>query len=94
MFKNVLFVVAFLVVFFSFVVRPLIDFFSIRKALVEVDETDSMLIGNTVIGAKIILTSKLPEIQVMSFYSIEYQCFLYFSKEGSKYYYPVGRVMK
>lgn len=93
MFKNVLSVVAFLVVFFSFIIRPLIDFFSVRKALVEVDETDSMLIGNTVNGNQITLVSKSPELHARSFYSIEYRCFMYFSEDGNKYYYPVERIM-
>lgn len=94
MFKNVLAAVALLVCFFSFVIRPLMYTLSLRNALVEVEETNSMLIGSTVRGANIILTSKSPEVQIRAFYSIEYQCFLYLSEAGAKYYYPIDRVVK
>jgi hypothetical protein len=94
MFKNVLAAVGLLVCFFSFVIRPLLYTLSLRNALVEVEETNSRLIGSTVRGAKIILTSKSPELQVRPFYSIEYQCFLYLSEAGAKYYYPIERIVK
>ena len=85
-------IVALSLVFFFIIIRPLIDMFSIKDLLVEVEETDSTIIGNTLRGKNIILINKSSELQTKYFYSVEYKCFLYVSKEGGKYYYIVERV--
>ena len=84
-------VVALSSVFFFIVILPLLDLFSIKDLLVDVEETGATPIGNTLTGAKIILSSKAPQVQVKTFYSVEYRCFLYLSEAGRKHYYLIER---
>jgi hypothetical protein len=83
---------ALFLVFLSIVIRPLIDMFSIEDLLIEVEGTDSTIIGTTLRGKNIVLINKTPDLQAKSFYSVEYRCYLYFSEAGRKHYYLIARV--
>ena len=88
--KNILALGGMLVVFFSLVVRPIIDIASARTLLVAVEPSDSAWSGTTIGNQQRVLPRKVTEREEKSFYSRRYLCEVYQSEGGGRYYFPVS----